>query len=114
MARPRIAETAENKAQRIRQLILVRALRTALGYSQREFARLVGVHFSALARFESGRLRLKQDHITRIMAIFEQAGITISESDRGDLIIRLQCAQIDALATDTPDEGDDTVPGFRL
>ena len=115
MARPRQVETPTEKLQRIRNLILVRAIRTALGLSQRNLANIVGVHFSALARFESGHLRLKKDHINRILAYFKQAGVSFEDTDQGDLLIHLSGEGLNGLAhIDYAHDDTDLSPRFRL
>ena len=115
MARPRQVETPTEKLQRIRNLILVRAIRTALGLSQRNLANIVGVHFSALARFESGHLRLKKDHINRILAYFKQAGVSFEDTDQGDLLIHLSGKGLNGLAhIDYAHDDTDLSPRFRL
>ena len=115
MARPKRIETPAERIQRIRVLILVRAIRTALGLSQRELSSIVGVHFSTLARFESGHLRLKQEHIQRILRYFEQAGISFDGMDKGDIRIQLSGEDVDHLASVGHErDQDDQEPRFRL
>ena len=90
MARPKRIETPVEKVQRIRTLVLVRAVRNALGLSQRELSRILGIHFSTLARFESGHNRLKFDHIQSIFGYFKQAGVVFDGIDKGDLHIHMR------------------------
>ena len=115
MGRPRQIETPQEKAERIRYLILVRAARTALGLSQRDLARIVHLHFSALARFESGHLRLKKDHIHRMLDYFRQAGISHQDTEQGDLLIHLSGEGLNGLAQiDYAHDASDPTPRFRL
>jgi len=115
MGRPRQIETPVEKAQRIRNLILIRAVRTALGLSQRDLAGVTGVHYSALARFESGHLRLKQEHIVRILDYFHQAGVSSKNTEDGDLLIHLSGVGLNGLAERDHATGIiDGTPGFRL
>jgi len=115
MGRPRRIETPVEKARRIRDLILIRAGRTALGLSQRDLARLVNLHYSALARFESGHLRLKQDHIDRIFDYFQKAGISHQDTDQGDLLIHLSGEGLNHLVKiDYAHDENDLTPRFRL
>ena len=115
MGRPPRIESPVEKARRIRDLILIRAARTALGMSQRDLAGVVNLHFSALARFECGNLRLRQDHIRKIVAYFEQAGISFQETDQGDLLMRLSGQQLDTLVgPQEPTAHKDQNPGFKL
>ena len=115
MARPFHIETAVEKAQRIRNLILIRAVRTALGLSQRDLATIVGVHFSSLARFESGHMRLKQEHVGRILDYFRQAGVSFEATDQGSLNIHLSAEGLNDLAHVGHQQDQDKMrPGFRL
>jgi transcriptional regulator with XRE-family HTH domain len=115
MARPRKIETPDEKFNRIRHLILVRAIRTALGLSQRNLSKVVGVHYSAIARFESGHLRLKHDHISRILEYFQKAGAWFEEADDGDLLIHLSGDGLRGLARiDYAHDDGDLTPRFRL
>jgi transcriptional regulator with XRE-family HTH domain len=115
MGRPRRIETPVEKARRIRDLILIRAGRTALGLSQRDLVRLVNLHYSALARFESGNLRLKSDHIQRILDYFQKAGISHQDTDQGDLLIHISGEGLNHLAKiDYAHDENDLTPRFRL
>ena len=115
MGRRRRIETPVEKARRIRNLILIRAGRTALGLSQRDLGRLVNLHYSALAQFESGKLRLKQDHIDRILDYFQKAGISHQDTDQGDLLIHLSGEGLNHLAKiDYAHDENDLTPRFRL
>ena len=115
MGRPRQIETPVEKAQRIRDLILIRAARTALGLSQRDLAGKIGVHYSALARFESGHLRLKQEHIVRILDYFNQAGVSSSNTEQGDLLIHLSGEGLNHLTKiDYAHDEYDKTPRFKL
>ena len=115
MGRNRYIETPVDKAQRIRDLILIRVARTALGLSQRELARVVNLHFSSLARFESGNLRLKKDHIQRILDYFQKAGVSHKDTDDGDLLIHLSGEGLNSLAhIDYTHDSSDFSPRFRL
>ena len=104
MGRPRHVETPVERARRIRDLIFIRSARTALGLSQRELAQVVEVHFSALARFESGHLRLKQNHIQKILDYFQAAGISHAENAKGDLLIQLSGEGLNMLTHIDPAE----------
>ena len=104
MARPRHVETYDEKLKRIRNLIFIRSARTALGLSQRELAHIVEIHFSALARFESGQLRLKQNHIQKILDHFKAAGISYIENAQGDLLIQLSGERWKMLTHNEPAE----------
>ena len=115
MGRPRSVKTPADKVKRIRYLILIRAIRAALGLSQRDLASIVGVHFSALARFESGHLRLKESHILRILDYVQQAGVSFQDTEEGDLLIHLSGEGLNGLArNDYVHDGSDHTPRFRL
>lgn len=115
MARSKIPETQELRQRRIRSLVGIRAARTALGLSQRELASIVGIHFSSLARFESGYLKLKQGHIDTLLGFFAQAGITIEDDGNADMTLTLSGNKLDEiLRTDHPHEGPENPHRFRL
>ena len=115
MARPKRIETPVEKVQRVRALVLVRAARNALGLSQRDLSRILGIHFSTLARFESGHMRLKADHIQRIFDYFEQAGILFGGISTGDLHFHMSGEHVDHLASiGHLRDQDDHAPRFRL
>jgi transcriptional regulator with XRE-family HTH domain len=80
MGRKKTVETNLERHQRAQHAIMLRAGRTALGLSQREFGKLVGVHYSSLARFETGQIRLKPSHIETIIAFLVNSGLNIAIS----------------------------------
>ena len=97
MGRPRTIETDEEKCARIRQLIVIRAARTALGLSQREFGELVGLHYSSLARFETGKMRLKSTHIKNIMDLLDRSGLEIDILNKNGIHIHIPVHSISAM-----------------
>jgi transcriptional regulator with XRE-family HTH domain len=89
MGRKKIVETSAEKSSRAHLAIMMRAGRTALGFSQREFGELVGVHYSSLARFETGQLRLKQVHIETMLKVLENSGLQIEISKDSGINIQI-------------------------
>ena len=97
MARKKTVETPEMLRERMRYAVLIRTGRAALGLSQREFGSVVGLHYSSLARFESGQMRLKSAYITRILAFFEQSGLGITQSEQDGVSISIPRSALDAM-----------------
>lgn len=89
MGRKKVVETNSEKSNRAHLAIMMRAGRTALGLSQREFGELVGVHYSSLARFETGQLRLKPLHIETMLKFLEQSGLQIEMSKDSGINIQI-------------------------
>ena len=89
MGRKKVVENSSEKSSRMRLAILVRACRTALGFSQREFGSLVGVHYSSLARFESGQMRLKPEHLESILNGLVNSGLHVDISDETGIKIQI-------------------------
>ena len=89
MGRKKIVETGAEKSRRSHLAIIMRAGRTALGFSQREFGELVGVHYSSLARFETGQLRLKPLHIETMLNFLANSGLHIEISKENGINIQI-------------------------
>ena len=89
MGRKKIVETGAEKSRRSHLAIMMRAGRTALGFSQREFGELVGVHYSSLARFETGQLRLKPLHIETMLNFLANSGLHIEISKENGINIQI-------------------------
>ena len=89
MGRKKAVETSLERHQRMQHAIMLRAGRTALGLSQREFGKLVGVHYSSLARFETGQIRLKPSHIETIIAFLVNSGLNIAMSKDTGITIHI-------------------------
>ena len=89
MGRKKIVESSAEKSRRSHLAIMMRAGRTALGFSQREFGELVGVHYSSLARFETGQLRLKPLHIETMLNFLANSGLHIEISKENGINIQI-------------------------
>lgn len=97
MGRKKVVESPSERQQRAHHAIALRAGRTALGLSQREFGELVGIHYSSLARFENGQIRLKADHIQSIIAFLVQSGLNIEISQHNGISIQIPSQIIKAM-----------------
>jgi len=103
MPRPRLIETPKQYYARMQDIILMRSLRSALGLSQRDLAKLLGIHFTTLAKAEKGCSRLKPVHMQAIMQIFQEAGIAFRTNRHGTLTITFDRETIDYIAQTTED-----------
>ena len=83
MARTKTIETPKQIEDRYRLALQIKLMRTSLGLGQRELAKMVGLSFSAIAKVEPGKLRLKPKNISEILALFEQAGLIIKSTRQG-------------------------------
>lgn len=99
MGRKKVVETEIERHQRAHHAIALRAGRTALGLSQREFGELVGIHYSSLARFENGQMRLKPLHIQSIIGFLSQSGLHIEISKDNGVSIKIPSHIVDAMGS---------------
>ncbi len=99
MTRKKTVETSIEKSNRAHLAVMIRAGRTALGLSQREFGELVGVHYSSLARFETGQLRLKPAHIETMLKFLMNSGLDIEISKDNGINIHIPPNILDAMET---------------
>lgn len=68
--------------------VALRTARTALGWSQQEFADRMGVAKSTVARIETVEMSPKADFLTKALRVFQQVGLTID-------LLRLNSLTID-------------------
>ena len=55
----------------------LRATRTAIGWSQQEFADLMNVAKSTIARIETLEMSAKADFLTKALRLFAEAGVSV-------------------------------------
>lgn len=63
--------------ENIKIAVAIRAARTALGWSQIEFAEKMGVAKSTVARIETLEMATKAEFLTKALRLFQQSGLTI-------------------------------------
>ena len=97
MGRKKIIETSNERFQRSLHAIALRSGRSALGLSQREFGEVVGIHYSSIARFENGQMRLKPLHIETIFKFLSQSGLIIVISRTNGITIQIPPHMIEAM-----------------
>jgi transcriptional regulator with XRE-family HTH domain len=61
--------------------VAIRTARTALGWSQQEFAEKMGVAKSTVARIETLEMATRGDFVVRAMQLFRQAGVEVDLTD---------------------------------
>ena len=63
--------------ENIKIAVAIRTARTALGWSQQEFADRMGVAKSTVARIETMEMSTKAEFLTKALRLFQQTGLTI-------------------------------------
>jgi len=78
MGRRRKPETKEEAMERRSLAILVRAIRGALGWSQGDLARLLGLSTTSVAKLESSTLKLSRAKHEELLILLEQTSVDFS------------------------------------
>lgn len=71
--------TTENKKQ-VRIALIMRSVRTAIGYNQIQFAELIGSSKPTIARIETLEMPMKDELYTRMVERLEEFGIEIDSN----------------------------------
>lgn len=74
--------TTENKKQ-VRIALIMRSVRTAIGYNQIQFAELIGSSKPTIARIETLEMPMKDELYTRMVERLEEFGIKIDSAQDG-------------------------------
>lgn len=72
----------------------VRTARTALGWNQEEFAERMGVAKSTVARIETLEVNARADFLTKALAVFKRAGVSIDLLDDGKVTVEVTAAAL--------------------
>jgi transcriptional regulator with XRE-family HTH domain len=83
MGRTKILETKKQIQNRKRLGVLLRVLRGAFGLTQAGLAEASGLSFSAIAKFERGNLRLSDETLALVFAVFEVNGVAYNKRGNG-------------------------------
>ena len=75
MSRPRIPETPDQVMERRSLAVLVRAMRAALGWSQKDLADQLGLSIASIAKLELSLMRLTPENRLTLLNLFEKAGV---------------------------------------
>lgn len=90
--------------------VAIRTARTALGWSQQEFADRMRVAKSTVARIETLEMAARGDFVIKAIQVFRQAGVAVDLSDVKDLPIVVSglaiLAAVDALNDQTQRRSD--------
>lgn len=62
----------------IKIAVSLRAARTAIGWSQQEFADQMNVAKSTIARIETLEMSAKADFLTKALRLFDEAGVSVN------------------------------------
>jgi transcriptional regulator with XRE-family HTH domain len=79
----------ENISDSTKIAIGIRSARVAIGWNQQEFADLLGVAKSTVARIETLEMSAKADFLTKALRLFRDAGITLDLLDSESVSIRI-------------------------
>ena len=85
--------------------VAIRTARAAAGWNQQEFADLMKVAKSTVARIETLEIAAKGDFVMRAMRLFRENGIDVDLMSASDLPIRISdlaiAASVDAIKDET-------------
>lgn len=85
--------------------VAIRTARAAAGWNQQEFADLLKVAKSTVARVETLEIAAKGDFVMRAMRLFRENGIDVDLMSASDLPIRISdraiAASVDAIKDET-------------
>jgi transcriptional regulator with XRE-family HTH domain len=86
----------ENSKENVKIALAIRTARAAIGWNQQEFAELMGVAKSTVARIETLEMSAKADFLNKAMRLFRDAGVVVDlyELDRLPLTINKECIEI--------------------
>lgn len=76
--------------ENVRIAVAMRTVRAALGMNQQEFAVLLGIAKSTVARVETLELSLKADAHLRMMRIASDLGVQLDTMYSDDIVIRIK------------------------
>jgi len=82
----------------------LRTARAAAGWNQQEFADLMGVAKSTVARIETLEMAARGDFIIKAIRLFRDAGVDMDLSDPEDLPIRISGAGISSAISSLSDQ----------
>lgn len=80
VSRPKIPETAEQIAERRSLAVLSRAVRGALGWSQKDLADQLKLSIAAIAKLELAMMRLSPENRAALLDLFKKSGVNYSFS----------------------------------
>ena len=100
----------ENSLDNGKIAVAVRTARTALGWSQQDFADRMGVAKSTIARIETMEMAARGDFVIKAVTIFREAGVELDLADTFDLPIRISgpaiLSAVEALADESKRRSD--------
>ena len=79
----------ENTFENGKIAVAIRTARAAAGWNQQEFADIMGVAKSTVARIETLEMAAKGDFIVKAMRFFKEAGIDVDLASLNDLPIKV-------------------------
>jgi transcriptional regulator with XRE-family HTH domain len=82
-------ESPENSFENVKIAVALRTARAAIGWNQDEFAALMGVAKSTIARIETLEMGAKADFLNKAMRLFREAGVTLDLYDENILPVTI-------------------------
>lgn len=90
----------EEGREHARIAVSIRSARAAVGWNQQEFADLMGVSRSTVARIEILQMLPRADFLLRALALFKAAGVEVDLLTPGKVQISVGESAIDAVLND--------------
>lgn len=86
-----------------RLVVALRAARAAAGWNQEEFAQLMGVAKTTVARIETLEMSARAEYLSKALRLFNEAGIEVDISQLGSLEIRVSMRAVAKAVDDLQD-----------
>lgn len=90
--------------ENVKIAVALRSARTAIGWSQQEFANRMNVAKSTVARIETVETSPRAEFLTKAMALFHEAGVRIDFMDGNSLSLNITTAALHEAAGRLDDE----------
>lgn len=84
----------QENLDKIKLVVALRSARTAVGWSQEEFAQRLGIAKTTIARMETLEGGLRADQLSLILRLYKSVGVTIDFMLGDDVTIRIDPAAL--------------------
>jgi transcriptional regulator with XRE-family HTH domain len=84
-------------------VVALRAARAAAGWSQEEFAQLMGVAKTTVARIETLEMSARAEYLSKALRLFNEAGIEVDMSQPDSVPIRVSMRAVAKAVDDLQD-----------
>jgi transcriptional regulator with XRE-family HTH domain len=96
--------SSSDKLESAKIAVALRTARAAIGWNQEEFAQLMGVAKTTVARIETLEMSARAEFISKAMRLFREAGIEVDLYESRELPIRISLNAIAKSLDDLKDE----------